>query len=128
MIKILLIVVSIVTGYYLPNYPIKSLHVFVAGILLALYLGWETPYMMNKESLLMIDDSRKATFRTRITLRRKNTHGLWIGICFCVMALTRFFKSELLYHEFSKLGLFLLAFGLPAIIRVYDFRPTSKKS
>ncbi len=126
MIKLTLIVLSIATGYFLPDYPVKSLPIFIVGIVLAIYLGWETPYMMNKESLTILDDPKKATLGTQITLSRKNTHGLWIGVFLSLAAVTNFFKFALLHQEVSKISIFLFVFGIPAILKVYDFKARSK--
>ncbi|HEY9164682.1 MAG TPA: hypothetical protein VIS48_00825 [Candidatus Kryptonia bacterium] len=126
--KPLLILLSIAAGYFLPVYAIKSLSLFVVAILFALYLGWEIPYIMSKISLARDEDLNKVTVRTRISLVGTNSQSLWIGIFFCVTALTSLVKVALVHHEIGQVGIFLLAFGAPAVIKVYDFRSGLKRS
>lgn len=121
--KILSIILSVSIGYFLPNYSVNSLLIFVLLILFSFILGWVCPDMMNHNSLFSKEDKNKVTVKSKISWYRPNTQSLWIGIIFCVAAITNFLKVILLSHALNQLSIIIFVFGIGAIIKIYDFKP-----
>ncbi len=109
-------------GYFLPNYPLKSLPFLGVMIIFAFILGWIFPDMMNKGTLLSKDDLHKVTLKSKISIYRTNTQSLWIGIFFCAVSITNLLKVVLLYYKLNQLSIFIFTFGVTTIIKIYNIK------
>jgi hypothetical protein len=127
--KILLVLLSISIGYFLPisNFPINNF-LIVGTVILAFILGTALPTMINSGSLLNKEKLEKVKLKNKLSFHSSYTQSLWVGISVCVVAIISFLKNALIFHELNQLSIFIFVFGIGTIIKVYDFESYLDKS